>query len=30
VLLRVVGVGGLVGLEGFYKEIFRWGFAVAI
>jgi len=22
VLLRVVGVGGLVGLEGFYREVF--------
>jgi len=23
VLLRVVGVSGLVGLEGFYREVFR-------
>jgi len=30
VLLRVVGVSGLVGPEGFYREVFRWGFAVAI
>jgi len=30
VLLRVVGIGSLVGPEGFYREIFRWGFVVAI
>jgi len=30
VLLRVIGVGGLVGPEGFYREVFRRGFAVAI
>jgi len=30
VLLRVVGVGGLVGPEGFYREVFRRGFIVVI
>jgi len=30
VLLGVVGVGGLVGPEGFYREVFGWGFVVAI
>jgi len=30
VLLRVVGVGSLVGPEGFYREVFRQGFIVAI
>jgi len=30
VLLRVVGVSSLVGPEGFYREVFGRGFAVAI
>jgi len=30
VLLRVVGVSSLVGPEGFYREVFRQGFAVVI
>jgi len=30
VLLKVVGVSGLVGPEGFYREVFGQGFVVAI
>jgi len=30
VLLKVVGISSLVGLEGFYREVFRRGFIVAI
>ena len=30
VLLRIIGVGGLVGPEGFYREIFGWEFIVVI
>jgi len=30
VLLRIVGVSSLVGPEGFYKEVFGWGFTVVI
>jgi len=30
VLLGVVGVSSLVGPEGFYREVFRRGFVVAI
>ena len=30
VLLRVVGVSGLVGPEGFYRKVFRRGFVVVI
>jgi len=30
VLLKVVGVSGLVGPEGFYREVFRREFIVAI
>jgi len=30
VLLRVIGVSGLIGLEGFYREVFGRGFIVVI